>query len=118
MMSSAVLLRVTIACACFVGVYQAFVFYLGSFTSTRFETTWSVVLAALLAFWVDEDSKAHPDIPRPSFDYVLMIYVFWIVYLPYYLLSTRGRAGWLWIAAFAFLALLGWILQWVVYWFA
>jgi hypothetical protein len=114
-MSSTTILRLTVAMACVVGLYQAFVFHLGSQTSPGFEKVWSCVFAGLLAFWVDEDSKDRKETVRPSFDIGLFIYLVWIVYLPYYLLKTRGRSGWLWLAGLVLVVFLGTVLQWVVY---
>jgi hypothetical protein len=41
----------------------------------------------------------------------LFLYLVWLVYLPYYLLRTRGRQGWLWIVGLFGLAFLGTIFQ-------
>ena len=98
-----------------VSLYQATLFYLGDATSAEFNKSWSYVFPLLLAFWVDEDSKHRPEVYRPSFDRGLFIYLFWIVYLPFYLLRTRGRRGWLWIAGLLLLMFLGTILQVAIY---
>jgi len=98
-----------------VGLYQATLFYLGSDTSAEFERAWTSVLPLLLAFWTEADSRNRPEVYRPSFDMGLFIYLIWIVYLPFYLLRTRGARGWLWIAGLLSLAFLGTILQWGIY---
>jgi hypothetical protein len=98
-----------------VGLYQAAVFYSGAYTSDGFERVWSFVFPLLLAVWVDEDSKKRPKVYRPSFDMGLFMCLIWIVYLPFYLLRTRGKRGWLWIAGLLLLAFLGTILQWGIY---
>lgn len=98
-----------------VGLYQATLFYLGGDTSEEFERVWGYIFPLLLAFWVEADSKGRPEVYRPSFDMGLFIYLIWIVYLPFYLLRTRGTRGWLWIAGLLSLAFLGMILQWAIY---
>lgn len=114
-MSSAVILGCTIGVSVVVALYQAITFYLGLEITAEFERVWGCVFAGMLAFWVDEDSKPRRQIDRPSFDIGLFIYLAWIIYLPYYLLKTRGRAGWLYIVGLLVLAFLGVLLQWVVY---
>lgn len=98
-----------------VALYQATVFHLGHETSAEFERVWSYVFPFLLAFWVEEDSRARPDVYRPSFDIGLFIYLIWIFYLPFYLLRTRGAHGWVWIVSLFSLAFLGSILQLAIY---
>ena len=98
-----------------VALYQAAVFHLGHQTSANFEKVWSLVFPLLLASWVDEDSRARPEVYRPSFDIGLFVYLVWILYLPVYLLRTRGARGWLWIAGLLALAFLGTMLQWAIF---
>lgn len=114
-MSSVALLRLTIGLTFFVSIYQALLFYLGTQTSEEFEKLWGYTFVGLLAFWVDTDSRNQPGIYRPSFDIGLFIYLIWIIYLPYYLIRTRGRSGWLWLFGLGVLVYLGTLLQWVVY---
>jgi hypothetical protein len=114
-MSSVAVLRWTLGIGVVVAVYQAVIFYLGLPASADFEQAWGYVFAGMLAFWVNEDSKGRSEIYRPSFDIGLFIYLVWLIYLPYYLLRTRGRQGWLWILGLFVLAFLGAILQLIVY---
>jgi hypothetical protein len=114
-MSSLAVLRWTIGISLLVAIYQAVIFHLGFETSAEFEKAWGYVFAGMLAFWVDEDSKGRPEIYRPSFDIGLFIYFIWLIYLPYYLLQTRGRKGWLWMLSLFVLAFLGALLQLALY---
>ena len=114
-MGSTYILRWTIGVSVVVAFYQAGTFYLGLQISAEFEKVWRYVFAGMLAFWVDEDSKKRSGIDRPSFDIGLFIYLAWLIYLPYYLLKTRGRRGWLWILGLLVLAFLGVLMQLVVY---
>lgn len=59
-----------------------------------------------LVLWVNADSKERPQIVRP-FDYGLLLYLFWLPYLPYYLWRTRGGLGLLMLAGFLLLFVLG-----------
>jgi hypothetical protein len=98
-----------------VAVYQAAAFYQGYETSEDFQRAWGFAFGVMLAFWVDEDCRGRAEIYRPSFDLGLFINLVWIFYLPFYLLKTRGKKGWLWIIGGFLLVYLGTILQWVVY---
>lgn len=114
-MNSSTVLRWTIGLGVIVAIYQAAIFHLGLQASADFEKVWGYVFAGMLAFWVDTDSKNRAEIYRPSFDIGLFIYLVWLVYLPYYLLRTRGRRGWFWIIGLFGLAFLGTILQLLIY---
>ena len=74
-----------------------------------------LVFPLLLAMWIDDDSRGRPEVTRPSFDLGLFICLIWILYLPWYLLRTRGPRGWLWIAGLLLLVFLGPILQMLIY---
>lgn len=114
-MRSVILLRWTIGMSMAVAVYQAATFRLGYETTAQFQRVWSYVFPFLLAFWVEEDSRARPGVYRPSFDIGFFMCLIWIFYLPFYLLRTRGARGWLWIAGLFALAFLGTILRLVIY---
>jgi hypothetical protein len=43
------------------------------------------------------------------------VFLIWILVLPWYLLRTRGRKGWLWIAGLFALAFLGPVVQLLIY---
>jgi hypothetical protein len=114
-MTSSTVLRWTIGISVIVAIYQAAIFHLGLQASADFEKVWGFVFTCMLAFWVDTDSKNRAEVYRPSFDFGLFIYLVWLIYLPYYLLRTRGRKGWFWIVGLFVLASLGTILQWLTY---
>jgi hypothetical protein len=112
---STALLSVVVAMCVAVAAYQAAAFYQGYQPSEDFQRLWDYVYVLLLATWVDEDSRGRPEVERPSFDIGLFMLLIWIFYLPWYLLRTRGRKGWLWIAGLFTAAFLGWILQVLIY---
>jgi hypothetical protein len=105
------LLRLTIVLACIVAVYQAVVFHLGSQPSRGFNFIWAFTFTGLLTFWMGADSKDRGKVWVPSFDVGLFMYVIWFLYLPYYLIRTRGRRGWVRILGLLGLVLLGTLLQ-------
>jgi hypothetical protein len=112
---SIALLGVAVAMGIAVAVYQVAAFYQGYQPSADFQQLWRYVWALLIGTWVEEDSRGRLEGDRPSLDLGLFIYVMGIVYLPWYLLRTRGPQGWLWIAGFLALAFLGTILQLLIY---
>jgi hypothetical protein len=98
-----------------IAMYQAAAFYHGYQPSAYFEQLWAFVFALLLAIWVEADSRGRSDVERPSLDIGLFMYLIWFLYLPWYLLRTRGAKGWLWMAGLFALAFLGPILQLLIY---
>src|SRR5262245_8323977 len=99
-----------------VAVYRAAALHAGAYEPSQdFERLWSVVFAVLLAAWVDEDSRGRQDVQLPSLDLGMFVFLIWVLYLPWYLLRTRGRQGWLWIAGLFALAFLGPVLQLLFY---
>jgi hypothetical protein len=114
-MSSVAILRLIVAVSCLVAMYEATLFSLGAQTSEAFEKVWGCAFAGLLAFWVDTDSRGRSNIYRPSFDLALFVLLVWVIYLPYYLIRTRGRRGWLWLLGLGVLVYLSVLLQWAVY---
>jgi hypothetical protein len=97
-----------------VGAYQAVLFALGHFAGAPFHAIWSLVFLLLLVSWVDLDCRERKDIYRP-FEFGFLVFVFWLPYLPYYLLRTRRARGLLWLLGFFLLFYAGLFLQWLVY---
>src|SRR3569623_1830907 len=98
-----------------VGVHDALFYWRDVELTSHISALWPTVFLLLLVMWVERDSRAHPQISRPSLDYGLLVYVFWIPYLPYYMWKTRGARGLALVAAFAILGLLGELLTWGIY---
>jgi hypothetical protein len=112
---SIVVLGVVVAMYIVVAIYAAAAFYRGYQPSVGFYRASDLIFPLLLAIWVDEDSRGRPEVTWPSFDMGFFISLIWILYLPWYLLRTRGPRGWLWIAGLLGLVFLGPILQWLIY---
>ena len=85
------------------------------------ESTTTIIAGALciylMALWIKEDSKDHPEITRP-FDYGFFVYLFWPIYFPYYLWRTRRGRGLKLFGGFLLLLILGWLTQLLLYFVA
>jgi hypothetical protein len=98
-----------------VAAYETAAFYQGYAPSTGFLHLWAGVFAGLLAIWVQEDSRGRRDVSLPSLDLALFMFLMWFVLVPWYLLRTRGRRGWLWIAGLFAAAYLAALLQLLIF---
>jgi hypothetical protein len=114
-MGSPFVLRWIVGVGVVVALYQAVNLYIGRAISGDFIEIWGLVLAIMLAVWVDEDSKHYTGLDRPSFDLGFFSILAWPFYIPYYLLKTRGRRGWLWILGLFVLAFLGTLFEFVLF---
>lgn len=99
-----------------VGGYEAALFSIGRSVGVPFQATWTLVFLVLLVLWVDLDCRERKNIYRP-FEFGFLVFLFWLPYLPYYLLRTRRAWGLLWLLGFALLSYSGYWLQWIVYLF-
>lgn len=97
-----------------VGGYQAALFAHGRVAGAPFHAMWSLVFLLLLIVWIDLDGRGRKDIYRP-FEFGFLVFVFWLPYLPYYLLRTRQALGLLWLLGFFLLFYAGTFLSWLVY---
>jgi hypothetical protein len=59
-------------------------------------------------------SRERKDIYRP-FEYDYLVFLFGVLYVPYYLVRTRGVLGILWLFALLALFYTGYLLQWLLY---
>ncbi|RDI97494.1 hypothetical protein DVT68_17290 [Dyella solisilvae] len=114
-LKSRVLLFTLVVVSVAVGGYEAALFAQGLNAGASFQATWSLVFLVLLVLWVDLDCRERRDLYRP-FEFGFLVFVFWLPYLPYYLIRTRGALGLLWLLGFALLFYGGYLLEWVVYW--
>jgi hypothetical protein len=106
------ILWLTVALIVLVGLYEAATFYFDVAGPDRvFYESWRWGFALLLAFWIDADSRDRAAIYRPSLDYGLFVAMIWPLYVPYYLVRTRARMGWLWLLGLIALLNLGVLLQ-------
>ena len=68
----------------------------------------------LVALWVVADSKRYPRIYRP-FEYGFLVYVYIVLYVPYYLIVTRRWYGALLLVALVSLNWLPLAAPWAAY---
>ena len=113
-MRSKVILAVLVGLSLLVGGYEALLYHLRKEVGLLFATIWVIVFYALVALWVDADSRERKHIYRP-FEYDYLVFVFAPLYVPYYLVRTRGVAGILWLLALLALFYVGYLLQWLLY---
>ncbi len=62
---------------------------------------WVFMFGLLVAWWCQIDARLHH--ANKGFDFGFIVYIFWPVMVPYYVLSTRGIEGIL--VVFGFIAL-------------
>jgi hypothetical protein len=91
-------------------VVQAAAYHGGFFLGDRGLTLWNVVFPLTLAWWVSADSRNHPAIYRP-FEFGWLVLYALPIYLPYYLVRTRGLAGVGLLLGFIALYCLGTLMQ-------
>jgi hypothetical protein len=77
---------------------------------------WGLVFSLLLAWWVAADARDKPHIYRP-YEFGWLVLYSLPIYLPYYLLRTRGAMGLLGLLGFIVLYFLGYFLQ-IALWLA
>lgn len=98
-----------------IGGYEAIMYANGFEISQGLHFIYGAVFLVLLALWVHEDSKTYPNIYRP-FEYGYLVFIFYIPYIPYYLIKTRG-----WLLGIGLLTGLfilyntGYFLVWIIY---
>lgn len=68
----------------------------------------------LVIMWIDIDSMEQKSIYRP-YEYGYLVFMYWIPYLPYYFIKTRGAKGVLLLLGLILLLNLGTIFQWMYY---
>lgn len=78
-----------VALSLLMGGYQTYLNQNGYGLSLGLSYTWTMVSYILFAMWVVEDSKSYSNIYRP-YEYGYLVFLFSLVYLPYYFIKTRG----------------------------
>lgn len=63
----------------------------GEVVSDATQSLWGFIFLIVTIVWATADSETN-DFDRP-FDFGFLLYIFWPVALPYYLISTRGIEG-------------------------
>lgn len=63
----------------------------GQITSAHLHFSWSVAYALFIALWAANDEKIE-DL-YTSYEYLYVALLLWPIFLPYYLIKTRGMDG-------------------------
>jgi len=113
-MRSRSILLALVSLSTLAGLLQATLYYYGGRAGNQLGLFWPLIFCALLALWVDADSRERHDPDRP-FEFRFLVFLFVVPYLPYYLVRTRGAAGVVWAIGLAALYGLGYLLQWLVH---
>lgn len=110
------ILAVLIFLSVLIGLYEGYLYYKDIEMTAELYGTWNIIFSILLIFWIIEDSKTFPEIYRP-YGYGLLVFIFYLPYLPYYLIKTRG-VFWGIGSLLGMLSLfnIGWGMQWLIYW--
>ena len=110
------ILSILVTLSLIMGGYEIFLYAKELEISQSLNLIWTAVFLILLALWVSEDSKSYPGIYRP-FEFGYLVLLFYIPYVPYYLLKTRGVIkGLAYLIGFFVLLNIAWLLQWPIYW--
>ncbi len=70
----------------------------GEFITEKTQTIWGIIFVLLSIFWAIQDSRERHN--SKPYDFGFLMYVFWPIAFPYYLFSTRGIEGILYIIGF------------------
>lgn len=90
------------------GVVEVILNSRGEVVSDSTQSLWGFIFLIVTIIWVMADSETS-DFHKP-FDFGFLMYIFWPIALPYYLISTRGVEG-----IVLFIGLIG---IWLGPWFA
>ncbi len=112
-LSSRVVLAVYVLLSLAVGIHQAALSCFGFELGEPMRYVWAAVSLLLIIFWVELDCREHKEIYRP-FEFGFLLLLFWLPFLPYYLVRTRGAYGVLWLLGLVGLAYVGDALEWLV----
>jgi hypothetical protein len=111
-----IILAILIVLSMIMGGYETFIYIKDMEITRSLNYVWGFVYIILVALWVSEDSKSYPHIYRP-FEFGYLVFIFYIAYLPYYLIKTRGFVkGIAYLVSLFILFNIAWLLQWPIYW--
>lgn len=85
----------------------------GKLVSSSTQTLWSLVFSVITIVWVMADAKTN--IFNKPFDFGFLMYIFWPIAFPYYLVSTRGVEGIVLFIGFVGILLGPWLAGLVAY---
>lgn len=86
-----ILISTLILLAIGMGIVEVILNSRGEFVSDSTQYLWGIIFCIVTIIWVMADSETN-NFDKP-FDFGFLMYVFWPIALPYYLISTRGIEG-------------------------
>jgi hypothetical protein len=90
--------------------YTGYLFWISRAPDEGLFSLHQFVLSFLFATWIVADTRELQR-ARPSFDYGWFIFLAFVIYAPYYLISTRRWRGAAMFGGMILLALLPWLAQ-------
>ena len=109
-------LLVLITLSVLMGGYEGYLYYKDIELPQNLFAYWSITFSIFLALWIIADSKSFPEIYKP-YGYAFLVLIFYLPYLPYYLVKTRGFIyGINYLFGLYMLFNIGWVFQWLIYW--
>ena len=76
--------------------------------------SWNFVFYILLIMWIEQDARERKNIYQP-FEYGFLVYVFGLIYIPYYFIKTRKWIGVLCLIGLIILFYIGYLLKLAIY---
>lgn len=108
MSRSSVCIIVIVLLSFLVSFVEFYLNSIGQFETERTQSVWGLVFALLTIIWAVDDAKRQRlEVP---FEFGFLMYMVWPLAFPYYLVSTRGVDGMVYLAGFLSL----WIGPWLV----
>ena len=112
--SARAILCATIGLALLAACADAWLYHRDGIGAERLTLAWTLTFSLLVALWIEADSRRFTNVYRP-YEYGFLVYLMWPVYLPYYLVRTRGARGIAWLTGFVVLYLVTWLARMVVW---
>jgi len=75
---------------------------------------WSFVFYVLIIMWIEIDARGRENVYLP-FEYGFLVYIFGLIYIPYYFIRTRKWHGISWLIGLVVLFYLSYILKLAIY---
>ena len=81
-----------------VGAAEVYLNSTGNFLTEQTQTLWGFIFVILSIMWATEDAKTQ-SFDKP-FDFGFLMYIFWPIAFPYYLIATRKLDGLIYFSGF------------------
>jgi hypothetical protein len=95
-------------------LYELIAYLLEIYTNEYLLKISSTVFLFMLVMWVVEDGRSRKNIYKP-YEFGFLVLIFWLPYIPYYFVKTRGLIGVMYLLGLLLLLTMGLLLQWGYY---